>query len=80
LQIELNGFGIDVVQDSDKDMNFYTGLSSFAVFDILLEDFNPDERCSNVVYRATTQRWTSDCAGGMQLGEAEWRDKFNASK
>ena len=26
------------------------------------------------MYRATAQRWASDCVGGMQPGEAEWRD------
>lgn len=67
-------FGIEAVRDSDKDVNFYTGLTSAAVFDRLFEYLSPDGRRSNVVYRATAQRWDSDCAGGMQPGEAEWRD------
>jgi len=54
-----------------KDVNFYTGLPSAAVFDRLLQYLNPR---SNVVYRPTAQRWASDCEGGVQPGEAEWKD------
>ena len=35
-------FGIEVVRDSDKDVNFYTGLPSAAVFERLLEYPSPD--------------------------------------
>ena len=67
-------FGIEAVRDFDKDVNFYTGLPSAAVFDRLFEYLSPGGKQSNVVYRATAQRWISDYAGGMQPGEAEWRD------
>ena len=43
-------FGIELVRESDKDVHFYTGLPSAAVFDRLLEYLNPDGRRSNVVY------------------------------
>ena len=46
-------FGIELVRESDKDVHFYTGLPSAAVFDRLLEYLNPDGRRSNVVYRAS---------------------------
>ena len=67
-------FGIEAVQDSDKDVNFYTGLPSAAVFDRLFEYLSPGGKRSNVVYRTTALRWISDCAGGIQPGEAECRD------
>ena len=61
-------FGIEAVRDSDKDVNFYTGLPNAAVFDRPLEYLSP------VVYRPTAQRWASSCGEEMQPGEAEWRD------
>ena len=67
-------FSIKVMRDSDRDVNFYTGLPSAAVFDTLFEYLSPDGRRSNVVYRPTAQRWVSDCPEGKQPGEAEWRD------
>ena len=66
-------FGIELVRESDKDVHFYTGLPSAAVFDRLLEYLNPDGRRSNVVYRATAQKWASDCIR-TEPGEAKWRE------
>lgn len=66
-------FGIELFQASDKGVHLYTGLPSTAVYDRLLEYLSPDGRCSNVVYRATAQSWTSACIRGMVPSEAEWR-------
>ena len=65
-----------MIRESDKDVYFYTGLPSFAVFDrlLVLEYLNPDGRHSNVVYQATAKKWTSDCVVGTEPGEAKWRD------
>jgi len=53
---------------------FLYRLPSVAVSDRFLEYLSPGGRRFNVVYRVTAYRWASDCAGGMQPGEAEWRD------
>ena len=66
-------FGIELVRESDKDVHFYTGLPSAAIFDRLLEYLNPDGRRSNVVYRATAQKWANECIG-TEPGEAKWRE------
>jgi len=60
-----------------EDVNFYTGLPSGAVFDTLLQYLTPGATCSNVVYRPTAQKWASDCEGGVQPGEVEWRELVN---
>ena len=67
-------FGIKLVRESDKDVHFYTGLPSAAVFDRLLEYLSPDGRRSNIVYQATAKKWASDCIAGAEPGEAKWRD------
>ena len=43
-------FGIELFRTSDKDVHFYTGLPSAAVFDRLLEYLSPEGRRGNVVY------------------------------
>jgi len=65
-------FGIEAVQESDKDVHYYAGLPSTAVFFRLLEYLSPDGKRSNVVYRATAQKWIKE---GMEPGDAEWREE-----
>ena len=64
-------FGIDAIQESDKDVHYYTGLPSTAVFYRLLEYLSPAGKQSNVVYKATAQKWIKE---GMEPGNAEWRE------
>ncbi|XP_065893744.1 uncharacterized protein [Dysidea avara] len=65
-------FSFELIRESDKDVNNYTGLPSAAVFDALLDFLSPGRKRSNVVYRATAQKWTND---DEAPGEAEWRER-----
>jgi len=59
LQKEVKHFGIEACL-SDKDIQFYTGLPSVAVFYQLLEYLSPSGKRSNVVYNATAQNWVKE--------------------
>ena len=52
-------FCIEAIRESDKDVQFYTGLPSVAVFYRLLEYLSPAGKRSNVVYNA--KRFPDDC-------------------
>ena len=70
------GRGLELVREFDKDVHFYTGLPSAAVFDRLLEYLNPDGRHSNLVYQATAKKWASDCVAGAEPGEAKIMERL----
>ena len=53
-------FCIEIIKESNKDVQFYTGLPSGAVFDRLL---SPKGKHSNIVYRATAKKWSDHCKG-----------------
>ena len=65
--------GIETCQDSDKDIQFYTGLPSVSVFYQLLEYLSPSGKRSNVVYNATAQNWMKE-GSAADSGNAEWRE------
>ena len=63
------------IEESDKDVHFYTGLRSANVFYQLLDYVSPGRKRSNVVYRATAQQWTSnEHRDGLEPGQAAWRE------
>jgi len=66
-------FGIEAFQESDKDVQFYTGLPSVAVFYKLLEYLSPSGKRSNIVYNATSQNWVKE-GSTADPGTAEWRE------
>jgi len=54
------------------NMSFsYTGLPSASIFYQLFQYLNPDGKRSNVVYRATDQKWAE--RQNVDLGNASWR-------
>ena len=63
------------IEESDKDVHFYTGLPSANVFYQLLDYVSPGRKRSNVVYRAAAQQWTSnEHRDGLEPGQAAWRE------
>ena len=64
-------FGIEAFQNSDKDVQFDTGLPSAAVFYLLLEYLSPVGKRSDVVYNGTAQNWMKE---GSDPGNSEWRE------
>ena len=63
--------GIEAFQDSDKDVQFYTGLPSVAIFYLLLEYLSPAGKRCNVVHNATAQNLMKE---GSNPGNAERRE------
>jgi len=63
-------FGIEACQESNKDVQFYTGSPSVAE---LLEYLSPSGKRSNVVYNATAQKCMKE-GSIADPGTAEWRE------
>ena len=53
-------FCLSIIEEYDKDVQFYTRLPSANVFYQLLDYASPGRKWSNVVYHATAQQWTSN--------------------
>ncbi len=68
---ETRRFCFENIQDSNDDVLFYTGLPSADVFYQLFQYLNPDGTHSNVVYRATAQKWAE--RQNADPGNALWR-------
>ena len=68
-------FCSSIIEESDKNVQFYTGLPSANVFYQLLDYVTPGRKWSNVVYRATAQQWTSnEHRGGLEPDQAAWKE------
>ena len=75
---ELRRFCFENIQESNEDVLFYTGLPSASVFYQLFQYLSPDGKRSNVVYRATAQKWAERQNKDMDPGTASWRESSAA--